>query len=432
MRQSGENISFVFPDEERRKGEPEKALVEAGRIGSFRAEGPRVRKDGSQFWAEAVLTALRDNSGALTGFSKITRDLTEAKAVENALRASEETTRALMESAAQGIIGSDRDGRIVLANAMAERLFGYSRQEMIGEPIEILLPEHLRDRHVAHRHGYFGNPHDRPMGLGMALSARRKDGSEFPVEISLSAVQTRTGQVAVSFITDISSRRAAEVEREELIRKLAEERSRLRAVLDQMPVGVVIVESTGLQIALHNQEAERLLKHEVVIPSPATPFGPEHPDGRPMSPGELPVTRALTEGAVTKQLEVRYRRSPDDLTVFSHSAAPIRDSQGSIVAAVATFTDISAQKRAELERERLIREIAESRALLDSVFDNAPIGLGVSDKDLNFVRLNGALAEITGFAKEAHLGRSIPELLPDIPDGSCRRSNLCSIAVSLC
>ena len=220
-----------------------------------------------------------------------------------------------MESAAQGIIGSDRDGRIVIANAMAERLFGYSRQEMIGEPIEILLPQHLRDRHVAHRHGYFGNPHDRPMGLGMALSARRKDGSEFPVEISLSAVQTRAGQVAVSFITDISSRRAAEVEREELIRKLAEERSRLRAVLDQMPVGVVIVESTGLQIALHNQEAERLLKHEVVVPSPATPFGPEHPDGRPMSPGELPVTRALTEGAVTKQLEVRYRRSPDDLTV---------------------------------------------------------------------------------------------------------------------
>ena len=216
----GRNISFVFPDEERRKGEPEKALVEAGRMSvRFAPRVGGVRKDGSQFWAEAVLTALRDNSGALTGFSKITRDLTEAKTVENALRASEETTRALMESAAQGIIGSDPDGRIVLANAMAERLFGYSRQEMTGEPIELLLPQHLRDRHVAHRKEYFDNPHDRPMGLGMALSARRKDGSEFPVEISLSAVQTRTGHVAVSFITDISSRRAAEMEREELIRK---------------------------------------------------------------------------------------------------------------------------------------------------------------------------------------------------------------------
>ena len=98
--------------------------------------------------------------------------------------------------------------------------------------------------------------------------ARRtaKGWIQFPVEISLSAVQTRTGHVAVSFITDISSRRAAEMEREKLIGKLAEERSRLGAVLDQMPVGVVIVEPTRLQIVLHNQEAERLLKHEVVIP----------------------------------------------------------------------------------------------------------------------------------------------------------------------
>ena len=405
----------MFREEDRAALQPESALIEAARLGSFRSEGYRVRKNGSEFWAEAVFTALRDTSGVLTGFSKITRDLTEAKAVENALRDSEETTRALMESAAQGILGVDMHGKIVLANAMAERLFGYPRQEILGEPIQLLLSEDSQGPHSPLNNDYWASPGSIPVSLGMSFRAQRKDGSQFPVEVSLSSVQTRSGRVAVSFITDVSSRRASERERENLIHELAEERGRLRAVLDQMPVGVAIAQQPGPRIVLHNQEAERLLGHEVVVPGPDTPFGPEYADGRPMPVEEYPITRALNEGHIEKQMEVRYRRGDGGMTVFSHSAAPIRDFQGNIVAAVATFTDISAQKQAELERESLVRETAETRALLDSVFDNAPIGLGIYDKDLRVVRLNDALAEINGIPKQDHLGRVITDLLKDFP-----------------
>lgn len=333
---------------------------------------------------------------------------------EARVRESEEANRALMESAAQGIVGIDQSGRMVIVNAMAEQLFGYPREEMLGQPIELLLPEGLRQTHQQHRASYFDAPRNRPMGVGMALSACRKDGSEFPVEISLSSVHTRKGRLAVSFITDITSRRLAEQERENFLREIAHERSRLRAVLDQMPVGVIIGENPGARLILHNREAERLLTHPIRISTAGDIFGAEHEDGTRFDVEQYPLVRALN-GEITQQKEIRYRLDANKTTTLSVSAAPIRDSDGLIVAAATTFTDISGQKHAQQERERLLREIAESRALLDSMFENAPIGLGVYDRDLRFVRLNDALAEINGIPKEDHLGRTVPELLPDVP-----------------
>src|SRR4051794_23022542 len=109
---------------------------------------------------------------------RLRRSLYAAAESETRVRESEEANRALMESAAQGIVGINRSGEIVLVNAMAEQLFGYPRQEMLGQGIELLLPETLRDAHRSHRDSYFNAPHTRPMGLGQALRARRKDGSE--------------------------------------------------------------------------------------------------------------------------------------------------------------------------------------------------------------------------------------------------------------
>ncbi|MBS1856272.1 MAG: PAS domain S-box protein [Acidobacteria bacterium] len=120
--------------------------------------------------------------------------------------AGEARFRALMESASQGILAVNRAGEIELVNRKAEELFGYSREEMLGQPLEMLLPESLRDAHVGHRDGYFARPHPRPMGIGMELSGRRKNGQEFPVEISLNSVQVGGRQLAISFITDISAR----------------------------------------------------------------------------------------------------------------------------------------------------------------------------------------------------------------------------------
>ena len=161
----------------------------------------------------------------VTAFEEHARNLRRA---QEALQSSEETVRALFENASQGIITANAEGHIVEVNAMACALFGYTRQELVGAPIELLLPEHLRERHQQHRGVYFHEPRTRAMGLGISLAGRRKDGSDFPVEISLSHVQSRAGTLAVAFVSDITARQQAEAairESEETIRALLESAS---------------------------------------------------------------------------------------------------------------------------------------------------------------------------------------------------------------
>jgi PAS domain S-box-containing protein len=129
-----------------------------------------------------------------------------------ALRRSEATAQAILESASEGIILVDGSGRITLVNAAALRMFGYDHGSLIRQPLEILLPERIRAAHVDHRAGYFAEPHVRPMGIGLDLAGRRRDGTEFPVEISLTYVHTADGVVAMAFITDITERKRAEAE----------------------------------------------------------------------------------------------------------------------------------------------------------------------------------------------------------------------------
>ena len=117
---------------------------------------------------------------------------------------------ALLESASQAILSIDRTGRIVLANRRAAEMFGYTAAELLGARIEILLPESKRATHGRQRDEYFQRPRARPMGIGLDLSGRRKDGVEFPVEVSLSAVETEEGTFGIAFVSDISVRKTLE------------------------------------------------------------------------------------------------------------------------------------------------------------------------------------------------------------------------------
>ncbi|MEI9972626.1 MAG: PAS domain S-box protein [Ignavibacteriota bacterium] len=139
-----------------------------------------------------------------SGVSRVRNDLTTI------FQKSGKLVTALLESASQAIVSIDRGGRIVMANRRAEEIFGYSTAELLGARIEMLLPDAKRASHSQERDKFFERPRTRPMGIGMDLSGRRKDGREVPVEVSLSYVEIDEGVFAIAFVSDISGRKRLE------------------------------------------------------------------------------------------------------------------------------------------------------------------------------------------------------------------------------
>jgi PAS domain S-box-containing protein len=189
-----------------------------------------LRRDGSEFPAEISLSGYSTAEGTLVAVA--IRDVTVA-------RKNEQRFRAVLASAPDAMLGVDSAGRIELLNEQAERLFGWSRDELVGQLIEVLVPESMRGVHVHHRAHYVEDPLSRPMGAGLQLAARRKDGSSFPAEISLSAVQEEHGELLIlASIRDISDR--AELEEERRNRALAAQREQAHRLesLGQLAGGV--------------------------------------------------------------------------------------------------------------------------------------------------------------------------------------------------
>jgi PAS domain S-box-containing protein len=179
-----------------------------------------AKKDGTEFPIEISLSPLASEQGALV--ISIIRDLTERLKTEAKFRG-------FLESAPDAVVIIDREGRVVLVNSLTEQMFGYKREELLGQLIEMLVPERFRGIHVRHREGYSHQPKTRPMGTGQDLLGRRKDGSEFPVEISLSPLETEQGTLVASIIRDITERKQAEQE----IKQLNDELRQRAAQLEQ-------------------------------------------------------------------------------------------------------------------------------------------------------------------------------------------------------
>lgn len=169
----------------------------------------------------------------------------------------EKTFRALIEYAPDATIIANAEGTITLLNARAEQMFGYAREELVGRPIETLTPERFRGRHVSHRAGYLHDPKARPMGIGLEVLGRRKDGSEFPVEISLNPVQTHEGLRIATTIADITQRRQLAEQAKQAA--ILEERNRFaREVHDTLAQGLagIVVQLQGAQDILDEDPDE--------------------------------------------------------------------------------------------------------------------------------------------------------------------------------
>ncbi len=257
----------------------------------------------------------------------------------------------LLEALPDATVAVGHDGTIVQVNTQAQALFGYDRDELIGQKVEMLVPESYRRKHHRHRESFAKTPKTRRMGADLDLYGRRRNGSEFPVEISLSPVSTEKGTLVLSAIRDISDRkRIAEALRranEELQRRtteqLGEYRSRLASIIDSSEDAIL---SKGLDgtITSWNRGAERIYG-----------YAPEEAVGKHISlliPGDRPeeipeILRKIARGERIEHHEsVRVTKDGHRIDV-SLSVSPLRDSAGEIVGASVIARDITAQKRSE-------------------------------------------------------------------------------------
>jgi PAS domain S-box-containing protein len=262
---------------------------------------------------------------------------------------------AVVESMPDAIVIVDDHGRIVLANAQAEKLFGWPPGTMTGAPVEELLPEPLREVHRAHRTGYVRAPRVRPMGAGLALEGRRADGTTLPVEISLSPLVVAADRsLVVAAVRDISDRRRAE-------EALRESEERFRKIFEEGPVGIAVV-GPDLRLQQVNAAFAAITgrsPEELVGRSFAEITHPDDVDAdvelaRRVFAGELPSYR----------IEKRYLRPDGEAVWVDLTAAAVRDEAGGVRYGLAIVADISARKRAEAEREAAMAELQRSNAEL--------------------------------------------------------------------
>ncbi len=199
-------VSMLYAEEDRVAGLAERELTEAREAGRIEFEGWRQRKNGQRFRAGVVLAVINDETGAVTGFTKVMRDVTAEHA------RAETMFHALLESAPDAMVIVGPDGRIMLANARTDQMFGYPREDLLGREIEVLIPPRLRGAHERHRAGFFDKPAARRMGAGLQLWGQRRDGAAFPVDVSLSPLQTEQGVMVSAAIRDITQQLALQAE----------------------------------------------------------------------------------------------------------------------------------------------------------------------------------------------------------------------------
>ncbi len=322
------------------------------------------KKDGSLIEVEMTILAMpfqgRQARLAVIG------DTTRHRQIEASLVESEARLRTYLESASEGLVVVDREGRIEYVNAKTEEMFGYTREELIGQRLEVLLPERFREIHTQHRVHYTAHPRVRPMGQGLDLAGRRKDGSEFPVEVGLSAVPVEGGVVQIGFINDITIRKQAED-------ALRESEQRFRHLVETSSDQIWQVDTQGVYTYI-SPHCRKLVGYE-----------PEEMLGRSpfdfMAPAEAQRAREFFRGIAAQALPFEHFENAalhksGRTVMLDTSGVPYFDQNGMLLGYRGIDRDITERRRAEeaLRRSKASLARAQEMAHLGNWEEDAATG----------------------------------------------------------
>jgi PAS domain S-box-containing protein len=341
----GRNFSCFFCAEDVARGRPEELLRLTVLHGQHEEQATRVRKNGSHFLASITLTALRDTAGSLRGFSEFSRDLSQSQ--EAGVK-----YRALLEAAPDAMVVVNDAGQIVLLNLQAEKRFGYYRDELVGQPVTNIIPEGFAERLIADGTRSAAEALAQQIGTGLELRGRRKDGTEFPIELMLSPLESADGIVVTAAIRDISVRKEA-------IKHLAQMEGRYRGLLEAAPDAMVLVNQRGA-IVLVNCQAEKMFGYvrKDLVGSTA---------GMLLSMSSVDVlatvTRRSADGVFSEQsqagLELEGRHEDGSHFPIEVMLSPLATSDEGVLLTVA-IRDITKRKQAEAHLLQTLAELKRS------------------------------------------------------------------------
>ena len=386
----GRNFSGFFPPEDIERGRPEQVLRIATATGRHEEQCTRVRKDGTRFFAHSTVAALRDAAGTLRGFSEFSYDLSESK--ESGAK-----YRGLLEAAPDAMVVSSASGEIVLLNLQAEKQFGYQRDELVGQQVKNIIPEGFAERLIADGTRTAAEALAQQIGTGIELVGRRKDGSEFPIEMMLSPLQSEEGILVTAAIRDITARRDAE-------KHLAQMEARYRGLLEAAPDAMVVSSANG-EIVLLNLQAEKQFgyQRDELVGQQVKNIIPEGFAERLIADGTRTAAEALAQQIGTG-IELVGRRKDGSEFPIEIMLSPLQSAEGILI--TAAIRDITVRRDAE-------NHLAQMEGRYRGLLEAAPDAMVLVNQGGEIVLVNAQAKNQFGYRRGELLGRQVNTIIPE-------------------